>query len=86
METLIIQLISGAVGGNVAGAVLKKHNMGVLMNSVAGIIGGGIGSNILGFAGIPGLDSIIGQVAGGGVGGAILLVLVSTAKNMMGKK
>ncbi len=40
MEQLIIQLISGAVGGNIAGALLKQFNLGVLINSIAGIVGG----------------------------------------------
>ena len=38
---LIIGLISGAVGGNVAGGVLKNLNQGTLINSLAGVVGGG---------------------------------------------
>ena len=44
---LIIQLSSGAVGGNVAGAALKQYNLGTLGNSIAGIIGGGVRELIL---------------------------------------
>lgn len=93
MINLIIQLISGAVGGNVAGAALKDYNLGTLGNSIAGIVGGGIGGQILA-ALVPALaqqassmdiGSIIGQVAGGGVGGAILMVIVGVLKNMMAK-
>lgn len=93
MISLIIQLISGAVGGNVAGAALKDYNLGTLGNSIAGIVGGGIGGQILA-ALVPALaqqassmdiGSIIGQVAGGGVGGAILMVIVGVLKNMMAK-
>ena len=90
--SLIIQLICGAVGGNVAGAALKDYNLGTLWNSVAGIVGGGIGGQILGAvlgtaAGGGGLDigSIISNVAGGGIGGAILLVIVGIIKKMMAK-
>ena len=36
---LIIQLITGAVGGNVAGSLMKNLSLGTLWNSVAGIIG-----------------------------------------------
>jgi uncharacterized membrane protein YeaQ/YmgE (transglycosylase-associated protein family) len=43
MIPLIIQLISGAVGGNIAGAILKNLNLGPIGNSIAGIVGGGIG-------------------------------------------
>ena len=34
---LVIQLIAGAVGGNVAGAVLKDKSLGALGNTIAGI-------------------------------------------------
>jgi len=47
MVALIIQLISGAVGGNIAGAVLSKLNLGPVGNSIAGIIGGGLGGQLL---------------------------------------
>lgn len=45
--TLIINLISGAVGGNIAGALLKDQSLGTLGNSIAGILGGGLGGVIL---------------------------------------
>jgi len=35
MKVLIIQLISGTIGGNVADIALKNLNMGVLLNSIA---------------------------------------------------
>jgi hypothetical protein len=38
MLPLIIQLISGAVGGNVAGALMKNFNLGPIGNSIAGLI------------------------------------------------
>ena len=41
---LIIQLISGAVGGNIAGAAMKQYNLGTIGNSIAGLIGGGVGA------------------------------------------
>jgi len=34
MVPLIIQLISGAVGGNIAGALLKNFNLGPIGNSI----------------------------------------------------
>ena len=94
MIAILIQLLSGALGGNAAGAVLKNFNLGTLGNSVAGILGGGIGgailSSVLGSAAAPyaGMDigSILSNVAGGGVGGAVLLVIVGVVKGMLGKK
>jgi hypothetical protein len=92
---LVIQLISGAVGGNLAGAASKNIDLGTLWNSVAGIVGGGIGGQILsavlgaGAAGAAGggldIGAIIQQVAGGGVGGAVLLAVVGIIKNAMAK-
>ena len=38
---LIIQLISGAVGGNIAGAAMNQYSLGTVGNSIAGLIGGG---------------------------------------------
>jgi hypothetical protein len=45
---LIIQLISGAAGGNVAGLALKQYDLGAVGNSIAGVIGGGVGAQIIG--------------------------------------
>jgi len=87
---LIIELISGAVGGNLAGAASKDLNLGTLWNSVAGIVGGGLGGQILGAllgggeaAASLDIGSIIQQVAGGGIGGAILLAIVGFIKNKL---
>lgn len=95
---LIIELICGAIGGNIAGATLKKHSLGPLWNSVVGIVGGGIGGQILaailGGAGMTdaaaataggGLGSIVGDVAGGGIGGAILMIIVGLIRKAMAK-
>src|SRR4029077_15875348 len=88
--SLIIQLISGAVGGNIAGAAMKESSLGTLGNSIPGIVGGGLGGTILqavmgGAAAGGGLDlqSILANVAGGGVGGAILMAIVGIIKNKM---
>lgn len=94
MIALIIQLLSGALGGNVAGALLKNFNLGTLGNSIAGIVGGGLGgtilSTLLGASATPdaGMDigSILSNVAGGGVGGSVVLIIVGIIKNMIGKK
>jgi hypothetical protein len=43
ITALIIQLVSGAVGGNIAGAAMSKFNLGPIGNSIAGIVGGGVG-------------------------------------------
>lgn len=89
---LLIGLISGAIGGNVAGGVLKKIDLGILGNSFAGVVGGGIGSQILGMLGTGGTNagdldfgSVIGQIAFGGVGGGALLAIIGVIKGAIGK-
>ena len=91
--SLIIQVISGAVGGNVAGAAMKENSLGTLGNSIAGVVGGGLGGTILqmvmGTAAAGGgldLQSILANVAGGGVGGAILMAIIGIIKNKMAAK
>ncbi|CAL2102336.1 conserved membrane protein of unknown function [Tenacibaculum sp. 190130A14a] len=81
---LIISLLSGAVGGNIAGALLKKFSMGTLWNSVVGILGGGLGSQLLGMLNID-ISGIIGNIAGSGVGGAVLMVIIGLIKSAMKK-
>ncbi|MGB7932413.1 MAG: hypothetical protein WCH04_09340 [Gammaproteobacteria bacterium] len=93
MESLIpviIQLISGAVGGNIAGALLKKLTLGPVGNSLVGILGGGIGGQILSALGASaggagGIGGILGDIGSGGVGGAILLAVVGLIKKMFAK-
>lgn len=97
MEQLIIQLIAGAVGGNVAGKGVKSLDLGTLGNSIAGILGGGIGGQILqavlgagaaGAAGTAGgldIGAIIQSIASGGVGGGVLLAIISLVRNALAK-
>src|SRR5262249_62096349 len=82
--SLIIEIISGAVGGNVAGGAMKKKSLGNLGDSIAGIVGGGLGGTL--FQSIKGkgafgggsleLTTILSNVAGGGGGGAILMARI----------
>ena len=94
---LIIQIVSGAVGGNISGAPIKIFNLGPLGNSIAGIVGGGLGGQLLtmlisrgtavGGASTGGMDlsSILSSVAGGGVGGAVLMAIIGLIKSQMSK-
>jgi uncharacterized membrane protein YeaQ/YmgE (transglycosylase-associated protein family) len=89
---LIIQLISGALGGNLAGGLFKKLSLGTVLNSIIGILGGGLGGqllNSLGFGdtGGPGTDiwSVIGNILGGGVGGGILMAIIGLIRKAFSK-
>ncbi len=79
---IIIQLISGAVGGNVIGAILKKFSLGMLGNSIAGLVGGGLGGQLLGPMLGSGMAGEIGAAAGGG---GILMVIIGLIKSAMSK-
>lgn len=76
---LILNLLIGAAGGNLAGMALKAKSLGLLWNSVVGILGGGIGFFVLGMLGTGG-GSIIWQVLAAFIGGAVLLFVVSLIK------
>ncbi|GGX58406.1 hypothetical protein GCM10007385_28910 [Tateyamaria omphalii] len=87
---LLIGLISGAVGGNAAGGMLKNLNQGVLINSLSGIVGGGIGGTVLSMLGgdaSGGMDlaGILQQVAGGGIGGGAVLAIVGALRQQLGR-
>ena len=91
--TLLIQLISGALGGNVAGGLFKNLSLGTVGNSLAGIVGGGLGGQVLGSllnlpaVGGGALDpiAILTQVASGGVGGGVMMAVIGLIRSMMGK-
>ena len=86
MLGLLIGLLSGAAGGNVAGHLMKS-GMGTMGRSLTGIIGGTLLSFILGKLGLAGmadplagasldLSSILGNVLSGGVGGGLLTFIL----------
>jgi uncharacterized membrane protein YeaQ/YmgE (transglycosylase-associated protein family) len=91
LVSLIIQLLCGALGGNVAGSLLKKASLGPLGNSIVGILGGGVGGQILGMltggaaAAAGGLDigSIISSVLSGGIGGGVLMAIIGLIRSAM---
>ena len=95
MLSTIIGLISGAVGGNVAGSLLKGSSLGTLWNSVAGIAGGGLGASIIGMvspaaeaaAGSGSMDpmSLVSSVGGGLVGGGVVMTVIGFIKKAMAK-
>lgn len=90
----LISLVSGGVGGNIAGALLKNKSLGAIGNTIAGLVGGAAGAYILqavGFLNTMGLGdltlgSLLGNVGASGAGGAILTAIVGLIKNAMNKK
>lgn len=88
---LLIQLGSGALGGNVAGSLMKNLSLGTLGNSLAGILGGGIGGQLLGMMGLAtgagdmDVGGIVGSIAGGGVGGGAAMAVIGLVKKALSK-
>jgi uncharacterized membrane protein YeaQ/YmgE (transglycosylase-associated protein family) len=89
---LLIQLVSGALGGNVAGVLLKNISLGTFGNVIAGIVGGGIGGQILEQAfhmtvanGATDPSAIITQILGSVVSGGVLMAIVGALRNAMAK-
>ncbi len=92
--SLLVSLVSGAAGGNVAGSLLKNLSLGTLWNSIAGIAGGGLGGKLLAIL-LPalaakaggGIDpgAIVAQVLGGGVGGGALMAIAGLLRSMFSK-
>lgn len=97
---LIISLISGAVGGNVAGAALPEKNLGTVANSVIGLLGGAGGDFLLKALGILSsagattaatgsefdIGALLANIGVSGVSGGALTAIVALIKNAMDKK
>ena len=85
---LVIGLIAGAFGGNVAGNVVRKLDNGFAINSLVGLLGGGLGALVMSSSGIGaamgGMDvaSLIAQAASGTVGGAALVTVLGMLSNL----
>lgn len=86
--SFLLSLLSGAVGGNVAGNAMKKYDLGMTGNSVTGLIGGAIGGPIVNMMMMhpESMFGVISNMLGSGVGGAILMIVVGMIKNAYTKR
>ncbi|MCE5293161.1 MAG: hypothetical protein LLF94_00920 [Chlamydiales bacterium] len=57
--SLIISLVGGAIGGNVAGPATQDKNLGVPGNTIAGLIGGPLGTYIMQALGLLGATTAV---------------------------
>ncbi len=76
LSSLVYTLIVGAIGGWLAGHILRGHGFGLATNIVLGIIGGIIGGWLFGILGIQLGSNWLGDIIGASAG-AIVLVLVA---------
>jgi hypothetical protein len=90
MNTLpmILQVVSGAAGGNIAGVLFSNLNLGAIGNSVAGMIGGALGGYIFhsvwaSGAGTTDMQIFLTSLVGGTVGGAVMTVIIGALKGLL---
>lgn len=72
LTTLLIQAISGAVGGNVGGWLNKAKSLGPLVNTILGAVGGVGGGQLLGGT----LTGLLGNGTAGNVTASTLIGLL----------
>ena len=92
MISIVVSLVTGAIGGLLAGYLVKKISLGEISNALCGIVGGGIGGSVLtafGFSAGPSgtltLPAVIGSVASGLVGGGLVLLAVGLIMQLIRK-
>lgn len=91
---IVTNVISGAVGGNVAGLASKETTLGTLGNTIAGAIGGTAGAWILQAVGIlssfgladMSVGSIMGGAATSAVSGGVVTAIIGLIKSKMAGK
>jgi hypothetical protein len=95
MTDLLVQVVSGAVGGTAAGSILKDLSLGKPGDAISGAVGGGlvgqILNSVLGGAGggdVGGMDvaAVVKDIVGGGVGGAVVMAIIGMLRNAMMKR
>ena len=88
--SLLVQIISGAIGGNLAG--MTKQSLGTGLNTLIGGIGGLVlGQIVSALTGTPGGEALdvaaVGSnIVGGGVGGLLLTWVIGFIKSKMAAK
>ena len=86
LTSLLVQLVSGAIGGSAVGATAQQYSLGGLGNAIAGAIGGGIVGQLVGTFVGQAVEGWVGNIGGGAIGGVILTLLVGVVRNMTSKQ
>ena len=93
-QTLVAQLLSGAAGGNIAGAIFRSSSLGTLGNSLVGLVGGVVGGLVLtpwgetvGAAATRATGSdmtlMVSSLTCGVVGGLVLTTFIGVLKTLI---
>jgi hypothetical protein len=93
MEQILINLITGPLGGVGAGKASPTFDLDTIGNIIAGLVGGGVLDQIVTLllpsvpaavqSGNLSVGGIISQVVAGGAGGAILTAIVAQPKTKL---
>lgn len=90
---LLINLVSGGIGGNVAGAALKDKSLGSIGNTIAGALGGTAGVWILNAVGVlnsfgitdfSSLAAVVGSIGASAASGGVITAIIGLIKSKMG--
>ena len=91
MEQILINLVTGALGGVATGKASPTFDLGTVGNIISGLVGGGVLGQIATLAlpsvvaaaqsGNLSVSGVISQVIAGGAGGAILTAIIGAIKN-----
>ena len=91
MAQILINLISGALGGVAAGKSSPTFDLGTIGNIISGLVGGGVLGQIVTLAlpsvmaavqsGNLSVGGVVSQLVAGGAGGAILTAVIGAVKN-----
>jgi hypothetical protein len=91
MEQILINLITGALGGVGVGKSSPTFDLGMIGNIISGLIGGGVLGQIATLlmpaitaaaqSGDLSISGVISQAIAGGAGGAILTAIIGAIKN-----
>jgi hypothetical protein len=91
MEQILINLVTGALGGIGAGKSSPTFDLGTVGNIISGLVGGGVLGQVVTLlapsvlaaaqSGNLSASGIISQVVAGGAGGAILTAIIGAIKN-----
>jgi hypothetical protein len=91
MEQILINLVTGALGGVATGKSSPTFDLGAVGNIISGLVGGDVLGQIATLAlpsvvaaaqsGNLSVSGVISQVIAGGAGGAILTAIIGAIKN-----
>jgi len=91
MEQILINLVTGALGGVAAGKSSPTFDLGMIGNIISGLVGGGVLGQFVTLllpsivaaaqSGNLSVGGIVTQVIAGGAGGAILTAIIGAIKN-----